>query len=243
MMFAFYSMKQLCLPFLSASLCCRYAALLLHLNTACSSFVLMEDDSYARPLLLDQTSFASAFLHAEASLFLTRSPYVKLFSTNRYYRFSTLDPHSYFVLGSIGVVIAIVLNAILAAVREMKGLPYSASHCALVSCVSIAVGVVCGVWISKPTLLPMPSGVIEWHDDCCSQAHLYAGGNSSVTRRLAEAVLDAVDRDEMYDVSLASFGHASQWPLAHKPSLFGHAGIASSRLKSTRTHFIEHIEE
>lgn len=105
---------------------------------------------------------------------------------------------------------------------------------------SVAVGVVCGVWISKPTLFPLPSGIIELQDHCCSQVHLYAGGNSSVTRSIAAHVLNAVDRDEMYDISLGSF---SSLVSVHKPSLFGHAGIASSRLSSKRTHFVEHIED
>ena len=203
----------------------------------------MEDDSYALPRLPDRSLFLSAFISAEASLFLTRAPYVKLFSTDRYYRFGFGDPHSYFVLGCIGVALAVVLQIILAPLKKLYGLTASASHCALVSFVSVVVGVVCGVWISKPTLLPLSSGVIQWQDDCCSQAHLYAGRNSSVTLSIAAALLDSVDRDQMYDVSLALFAPVMPLPLAHKPSLFGHAGIASSRLSSTRTHFIDHIEE
>ncbi len=222
---------------------CRYAALLLHLNTECSSFVLLEDDSYALPRLSDRTLFTSAFIAAESSLFATRAPYVKLFSTNRYYRFGFYDPHSYFVLGCIGVALAVVLQMILAPLEKLFGVTASASHRASVSCVSIAVGVVCGVWISKPTLLPLPSGVIQLQDHCCSQAHLYAGGNSSVTRSIAAALLASVDLDQMYDISLASLSPDMPLPLAHKPSLFEHAGIASSRLSSTRTHFINHIEE
>ena len=210
----------------------------------CSSFALLEDDSYALPRLPDHTRFSSAFIAAESSLFITRAPYVKLFSTDRYYRFGFDDPYSYFVLGCIGVALAVVLQIILAPLKKLFGATVSAGYCAWVSCASIAVGVVCGVWISKPTLLPPPLGIIQLQDHCCSQAHLYAGGNSSVTRGVAAAVVHSVDLEHMYDISLADLAPpVMPFPLAHKPSLFGHAGIASSRLSSTRTHFIDHIEE
>ncbi len=216
--------------------------MLLQLNTECYSFVAMEDDSHAHPVLIDRTPFATAFRNAEASLMSKGAPYVKLFSTSRFYRFGFYDPKSYFILGSIGVTLAIVLNACLA----QLGKP-SKSHFFTTSLISVVVGVICGVWISRPVLFPLPSGVIEQPDDCCSQAHLYAGGNSSVTRNVAQALLDAVDRIEMYDISLAdmlNYGRVKQLPLAHRPSLFGHVGVISSMPNTnSRTNFLEHIEE
>lgn len=227
---------------LSQLQCVRYAALLLHLNTECYSFVAMEDDSNAHPILIDHTPFATAFHNSEISLMSKGAPYVKLFSTSRFYRFGIYDPQSYFILGSIGVTLAIVLNAVLGQLEK-----YSTKKMYATSVISIAVGVMCGVLISRPILFPLPHGVFERPDECCSQAHLYAGGNSSITRNVAQALLDAVDRVEMYDISLAdmpNFGKVDTLQLVHRPSLFGHVGVSSSMPNTnTRTNFQEHIED
>lgn len=205
----------------------------------------MEDDAYALPVLPGNVQFAAAFAKAEASLMASRKPYLKLFSSDRYYRFGFDDLHSYFVLGSLGIAFAILIHAILAPLKKLRNLTLSTSCSTFITAGSVLVGVVCGVWVSRPVLFPSQSGVIDLDDYCCSQAHLYAGGNSSVTRGVAQALLDAVDRVEMYDVSLADmwmYGKVTQRPLAHRPSLFGHSGVASSK-SGFRTHFIDHIEE
>ncbi len=144
------------------------------------------------------------------------APYVKLFSTNRYYRFGFYDLHSYFILGAIGLGLALILLALLLPLQKLRQFELSMPQKLFISAGSVLVGVICGTWASRPVLFPLPSGVSIFDDYCCSQAHLYAGENSTVTRRIAEALLDAVDRNEMYDISLAYmqiYGKVTQKPL------------------------------
>ena len=225
----------------------RYAAILLHLNAECHSFVVMEDDAYALPVLSNKLTFASAFSHAESSLTSSAAPYVKLFSTARYYRFGFEDVPSYLILGAIGFAFAVILQVVLEPFLQLRKLKLCSSQRLIICGLSVAVGIICAVWISRPVLFPLQTGVVAAPDYCCSQAHLYAGANSSVTRRVAEALLDSVDRGEMYDISLsnlAHYGKIMQTQLVHRPSLFGHAGVASSMPNSkSRTNFMNHIEE
>jgi hypothetical protein len=190
--------------------------LLLHLSAECHSFVVLEDDAHALPLLPDNLPFSAAFGRAEASLMTNLAPYVKLFSTNRYYRFGFYDLHSYFILGAIGLGLALILLALLLPLQKLRQFELSMPQKLFISAGSVLVGVICGTWASRPVLFPLPSGVSIFDDYCCSQAHLYAGENSTVTRRIAEALLDAVDRNEMYDISLAYmqiYGKVTQKPL------------------------------
>jgi hypothetical protein len=205
----------------------------------------MEDDAFALPVLPNNVPFASAFSHAESALMSSAAPYVKLFSTSRYYRFGFYDISSYFILGAIGIAFAVILQVALEPFLKLRKLKLFSSQRLLISGVSVAVGVICAVWISRPVLFPLQTGVVESPDSCCSQAHLYAGANSSVTKRIAEGLLDSVDRGDMYDISIAQlayYGKITQMQLVHRPSLFGHAGVASSK-SASRTNFIYHIEE